>query len=146
MKFAKLLLVICLSIPLFAQSPYILTGVKSYYPVVEINSDNIDVKYKTMIKKMIIEKSDELGISTKNFSTRSLAILINYISVGDTLALKVSLMLAEDAMRLDTQEEVFVLSYVSTKIFVVTDMDEELPDVIEDMLDTFGEQYKEDNE
>lgn len=146
MKFAKLLLVICLSIPLFAQSPYILTGVKSYYPVVEINSDNIDVKYKTMIKKMIIEKSDELGISTKNFSTRSLAILINYISVGDTLALKVSLMLAEDAMRLDTKEEVFVLSYVSTKIFVVSDMDEELPDVIEDMLDTFGEQYKEDNE
>ena len=55
-------------------------------------------------------------------------------------------MLAEDAMRLDTKEEVFVLSYVSTKIFVVTDMDEELPDVIEDMLDTFGEQYKEDNE
>jgi hypothetical protein len=146
MKFAKLLLVICLSIPLFAQSPYILTGVKSYYPVVEINSDNIDMKYKALIKEMIVEKSTELGISTQNFSTRSLAVLINYISVGDTLALKVSLMLAEDAMRLDTKEEVFVLSYVDTKIFVVTDLEEELPDTIEDMLDTFGEQYKEDNE
>jgi len=146
MKFFTLFLSLCLSLPLFAQSPYILTGVNSYYPVVEINSDSIDMKYKALIKKMIVEKSNELGISTQNFSTRSLAVLINYISVGDTRALKVSLMLAEDAMRLDTKEDVFVLSYVDTKIFVVTDLEEELPDTIEDMLDTFGEQYKEDNE
>jgi len=142
----KLFFLILIMSSLQAQSPYILTGVKYYYPVVEINTDKIDVKYKSIIKDMIIKKSKEFEINTDNYSSRSLAFLMNYISVGDTIALKLSLMLAEDATRLDTKEDIFVLSYVNTKIFVVEDIDEELVDNVDDMLEEFFEQYKEDNE
>jgi len=130
---------------IWAQTPFVLTGVKSYYPVVELNTDKIDVKQKQKILDMVIQKSTKLGIETKNFSTRSLAFLISYIGVGDTLALKVELMLGESVMRLDTKEEVFVLSYLNGRIFVPENGDEELLEQAEELLDIFAAQYKEDN-
>lgn len=128
-----------------AQTPFVLTGVKSYYPVVELNTDKIDVSYKKRILDMVIEKSTELGVETKSFSTRSLAFLISYIGIDDTLALKVELMLGESAMRLDTKEEIFVLSYINTHIFVPYNPGEELLEHAEELLDIFAAQYKEDN-
>ena len=130
---------------IWAQTPFVLTGVKSYYPVVELNTDKIDVKQKQKILDMVIQKSTKLGIETKNFSTRSLAFLISYIGVGDTLALKIELMLGESVMRLDTKEEVFVLSYLNGRIFVPENGDEELLEQAEELLDIFAAQYKEDN-
>lgn len=128
-----------------AQTPFTLTGVKSYYPVVEFNTDKIDTKYKEQILEMLIKKSTKLGIETKNFSSRSLAFLIGYIGVGDTLALKVELMLGENTMRLDTKENIFVLSYLNSRIFVPENLEEELLDNVEELLDIFEAQYKEDN-
>jgi len=128
-----------------AQTPFVLTGVKSYYPVVELNTDKIDASYKKRILDMLVQKSTELGVETKNFSTRSLAFLISYIGVGDTLALKIELMLGESAMRLDTKEEIFVLSYLNGRIFVPEDAEEELLEHAEELLEIFAAQYKEDN-
>lgn len=128
-----------------AQTPFTLSGVKSYYPVVEFNTDKIDTKYKEQILAMLIKKSTKLGIETKNFSSRSLAFLISYIGVGDTLALKMELLLGENVMRLDTKEEIFVLSYLSSRIFVPENLEEELLENAEELLDMFGAQYKEDN-
>lgn len=130
---------------IWAQTPFVLTGVKSYYPVVELNTDKIDVSYKKRILDMLVQKSTELGVETKNFSTRSLAFLISYIGVGDTLALKIELMLGESAMRLDTKEEIFVLSYLNGRIFVPEDAEEELLEHAEELLEIFAAQYKEDN-
>ncbi len=129
----------------YAQTPFVLTGIKSYYPVVELNTDKIDVKQKQKILDMVIQKSTKLGIETKNFSTRSLAFLISYIGVGDTIALKIELMLGESVIRLDTKEEVFVLSYLNGRIFVPENGDEELLEQAEELLDIFAAQYKEDN-
>jgi hypothetical protein len=130
---------------MYAQTPFVLTGVKSYYPVVEINSDKIDPKYKQIILDMMIKKSTELKIDTKNFSSRSLAYLIGFVSVGDTIALKIELMLGENAIRVDTKEEIFVISYMSSRTFVPEELGSELLDSAEEMLDAFVLQYKEDN-
>ncbi len=130
---------------IWAQTPFVLTGVKSYYPVVELNTDKIDASYKKRILDMLVQKSTELGVETKDFSTRSLAFLISYIGVGDTLALKIELMLGESAMRLDTKEEIFVLSYLNGRIFVPEDAEEELLEHAEELLEIFAAQYKEDN-
>lgn len=130
---------------LSAQTPFMLTGIKSYYPVVELNTDKIDIKYQEQILDMLIKKSQKLGIETKNFSSRSLAFLIGFIGVGDTLALKIELMLGENAIRLDTKESVFVISYMNSRIFVPQELEEELIDNAEELLDMFEAQYKEDN-
>lgn len=146
MKTLKLLLLLSLFTSfLHAQTPFVLTGVKSYYPVVEINTDKIDVKYKQIILDMIIKKSSQLGIDTKNFSSRSLAYLISFIGVGDTIALKMELLLGENAIRIDTKEEIFVVSYLNSRIFIVEDLESNLIDNAEELFDTFATQYKEDN-
>jgi hypothetical protein len=130
---------------MYAQTPFVLTGVKSYYPVVEINSDKIDPKYRQIILDMMIKKSTELKIDTKNFSSRSLAYLIGFVSVGDAIALKIELMLGENVIRVDTKEEIFVISYMSNRTFVPEELGSELLDSAEEMLDAFVLQYKEDN-
>ncbi|MFA5461350.1 MAG: hypothetical protein WC274_04650 [Sulfurimonas sp.] len=136
---------ICFIPSINAQTPFTLTGIKSYYPVVEFNTDKIDTKYKEQILNMLIEKSAELGVETKNFSTRSLALIVSYIGVGDTLALKMELLVGENVMRLDTKEEIFVLSYINSRIFVPEELEEELLEHAEELLDMFVAQYKEDN-
>ncbi len=143
--FKTMLFVSFFAYSVWAQTPFVLTGIKSYYPVVELNTDKIDVKQKQKILDMVVQKSTNLGVETKNFSTRSLAFLISYIGVGDTLALKIELMLGESVMRLDTKEEVFVLSYLNGRIFVPENGDEELLEHAEELLDIFAAQYKEDN-
>ena len=130
---------------IYAQTPFVLTGVKSYYPVVELNSDKIDTKYKEILLDMIVEKSTQLGINTKNFSSRSLAFLISYVGIGDIIALKIDLMLGENMVRLDTKEEVFVVSYMSGRILVVEDLESDLLENAQDLLESFASQYKEDN-
>ncbi|MCW8896228.1 MAG: hypothetical protein OQK48_03845 [Sulfurimonas sp.] len=128
-----------------AQTPFELNGVKSYYPVVELNSDKIDKKYKQILLDMIVQTSTELEINTQNFSTRSLAFLISYIGVGDTIALKIELMLGENATRLDTKDNIFVISYMSSRILVVEDLESDLLETAEELLHNFALQYKDDN-
>lgn len=128
-----------------ALTPFTLTGVKSYYPVVDFNTEKLSTQYKDEILKMLIDKSTALGIETENFSSRSLAFLISYINVGDDLALKIELMLGENATRLDTKENIFVISYMYSRIFLPEDLDYELMENIEAILEIFEEQYIEDN-
>lgn len=128
----------------YAQTPFDLGGIKSYFPVVELNTDRIDIKYKAQLLDMIKETSKELSINTENFSSRSLAFLVSYIGVGDELAIKLELLLGETMQRADTKEDVFVISYMSSRIFVPED-EEELIDSAEGMLENFADQYKEDN-
>ena len=146
MKFFKWLLLLLLSTTLYAQSPYILTGIKAFYPVVEINTDKIDPKYKQAILDLIKAQAKTYDINTKNYSTTSLAVLINYVSVGETIALKVVLVVGEEVTRKETHKDVFALSYHASRLFVVENIDEDLMDNVEDLLDAFFEQYKEDNE
>lgn len=145
MKKFKITLILLLLVTFsYAQTPFDLGGVKSYYPVVEINTQRIDTKYKNILLNMIKETSKELCINTENFSSRSLAFLVSYIGVGDELAIKLELMLGETMKRNDTKEDVFVLSYLNGSIFVPEDK-EELLEKAESLLESFADQYKEDN-
>lgn len=130
---------------LHAQSFFVLSGIKNYYPVVEINSDKIDQRYKGLLLDMLLRESKKIGIDTKNFSSRSLAFLVSFLSVGDAVALKIELLLGENVLRSDTKEEIFVISYMSSRIFVPEELGSELLENAEEMLNTFTTQYKEDN-
>jgi hypothetical protein len=55
------------------------------------------------------------------------------------------LMLGENAIRIDTKEEIFVVSYMNSRIFVPQELGSELLDNAEEMFDAFAQQYKEDN-
>lgn len=146
MKTVKIFLLLSIfTASIYAQTPFVLSGVKSYYPVVEINTDKIDTKYKQIILDMMVEKSKKLGVETRNFSSRSLAFLISFIGVGDTIALKMDLMVGENAIRLDTKEEIFVVSYMSNRIFVPEELEDDLLSNAEELLEMFAAQYKEDN-
>ena len=145
MKKTALFFLLLISSLLHADTPFDLSGIKSYYPVVRINSDKIDAKYKQILLNMIIKESEKLGINTNNFSSRSLAYLLSFTSVGDVIALKMDLLLGENAIRVDTKEEVFVVSYMSSRTFVVEELESDLIDNAEELLEAFTAQYKEDN-
>ena len=55
--------------------------------------------------------------------------------------------MGEYVKRKGSDEEVFVLSYVKEKIFVYNkeELEDDLADVIEEMLEIFATQYKDDN-
>ena len=130
----------------FAQTPFILTKFKSFYPIVEIYTDKVPQTYKAEIKKIMQEYAKEMQISTEGYSDRPLAIVVSRVAVGKTLVLKVQLLLGEEVRRIDDNEEVFALTYQKEDIFEVDDLDEDLIDSVEYLLEEFKDQYIEDNE
>ncbi|GEM_PF-528253 len=129
----------------WAQSPFVLTGLKSYTPVVAIESGKVDKKIKPMILEEMERISKELGIDTKNDTSRAFAFDIKRISVGETIAIKVDLMVSENLQRPQEREQLFVLSYADTHVFVPEDLEEDLMDAVDEMLAKFASQYEEDN-
>ena len=129
-----------------AQTPYILTHFKSLYPLVEIYTDKVPKRYKKEITEIIKEYAKEMKISTEGYSQRPLAIIISRVAIGETLVLKVQLLLGEEVKRLDDGEEVFALTYQKEDIFEVENLEEDLIDSVEYLLEEFKDQYIEDNE
>jgi len=129
-----------------AQTPYTLAHYKSVYPVVEIFTDKVPVKYKQEILKIMKEYTSEMKINTEGFSDRALGIIVTRVAVGETLILKVELLVGEDVKRLDDGEETFALTYQKIDIIEVDNLHEDLIDSVEYLLEEFKEQYIEDNE
>jgi len=129
-----------------AQSPFILTKFKSMYPLVEIYTKKVPQKYKQEITEIIKSYAKEMKISTAGFSSRPFAIVVSRVAVGETLVLKVQLLLGEEVKRLDDGEEVFALTYQKEDIFEVENLEEDLIDSVEYLLEDFKDQYIEDNE
>jgi thiol-disulfide isomerase/thioredoxin len=128
-----------------AQSFYVLTGVKNYDPIVVNMTTSVDIKYNAEIKELMQTMSKELNIDTKGHPSRVLAFIITNFSVGDTVALKLDLELGEYMQRSDTKEKIFALTYVDTRMFKPEELEEDLIDNIEEMLEKFALQYKDDN-
>ena len=141
-----LLLLFTTYILAFAQTPFILTKFKSFYPVVEIYTDKVPQSYKPKIKKIIQEYAKEMKISTKGYSERPFAIIVSRVAVGKSLVLKVQLLLGEEVRRTEDNEEVFALTYQKEDIFEVENLDEDLIESVEYLLCEFQDQYSEDNE
>lgn len=130
----------------WAQSPFTLTGLKSYTPVVAIDAGSIDKSIKSDILGEMEALSKELGIDTKSDTSRALAFDIKRISVGELIAIKVDLMVSENLQHPQNNEPMFVLSYLDTHIFVPEDFEEDLMDMADEMLARFALQYEEDND
>ncbi len=145
MKYIKLLLLLSLSITTInAHSFYVLTDVKSYDPIIANSVPKADI-YNEEIKKLMQTMSKELGIETKGHPSRVLAFILTPFSVGSTVAVKMDLEMGEYMERSDTKEKVFALTYVNSRMFKPEDLEEDLIDNVEEMLENFALQYKDDN-
>lgn len=145
MKMLRLtFLVLVFSFTLQADTPYILTGIKNAYPVVEIHNDYVPKKYKTLLLEKLKVKMQELGIDSKGYSQRSLALLITGVPIGDQ-SVHMRLLIGEEVKRTDGTE-VFATTYENEKIFEIFNVDEDIKENVDDLLEAFVKQYKEDNE
>ncbi len=129
----------------YAKTPFTLTGIKELYPVVEIHTDYVSQTYVAVIKKELTQKIEALGINTKNFSDRSVAVLISGLSIGDEPVVHIKLLIGENIKREDGVET-FAMTYANEDIFEVFKLDEDLNQSIDNLLEQFAEQYTEDNE
>jgi len=129
-------------------TPFILSGIKKVYPVVEIKTGNVDQKLKKQIQKILLDRLSSLGIETKGYDPRAFAILISRAPVGSSqkLVLKTTLIMGEQVKRRDGME-VFAITYEVGDIYE-PDMDffeDSIIESVEYLLDMFESQYQEEN-
>ena len=134
---------------LYAQSFFVLSGVDSYDPIV-VNMSSKTEKYSDDIKTLMQEMSKEIGVNIVGHPSRVLVFLITDVSMGDTIGLKVDLQLGEYVLRKDYEQAIFGVTYEDTKLIAPDfkdedDVDDTLADAVEEMLEKFKLQYKEDN-
>ncbi len=134
-----------------ADTMFMLTKVKKVYLVVE----NYSTKLPTDIKKSIYEEldylADELKIDTTGYSHRTLGFIIYETAIDSKTVLNIDLILGEQIKRLDDNEEVYGLTYEKRKQFFldnlsIEEMEEKTMDSVDLLINSFIEQYKEDNE
>jgi len=142
----KKLILLLLPLFLFAQTPFILTGVKKVYPMVEINTKKLDPALKETIFKRLTAITKALGINTKGYSPRPLVIQITTSSINDTLVYKTALIMGEEMKRIDDGEEVFAITYQMSDTIEPDDVKADVLESVDFLLDQFSDQYKEDNE
>jgi thioredoxin-related protein len=141
--------IMVLSLPLFAQSFYVLTNIKQYDPKVVNMSSKVDKGFEGELKEMLVSTSKELGIDISQRTSRVLIVLLQDISVGPTVGLSIELSLGEYVRRKDESDAVFAITYQEMKFVErVKDKDEfeeSIADSVEEMLDRFTRNYQEDN-
>ncbi|PHS32021.1 MAG: hypothetical protein COA92_07555 [Sulfurovum sp.] len=140
------LLFLCLlsSAVVYAQSFYVLTGVKEYDPLVS-SVPELEI-YTEEIREEMLAMSKDLKVNTANHPSRVLAFLISKVSIGDTVGYKINLELGEYMKRDGKKEGIFALSYVDSHLIAASDdVEDDLMDTVEEMLSKFSYQYKDDN-
>ena len=150
MKYINIfILLLITSVNIYAQSFYVLTGVKAYDPIVANMSTRVDKSFDAEIRASIAEVSRELGVDTSKRISRVLAFVITDVSVGNTIGIKVELNLGEYVKRQGSNAEVFAVTYQETGLIEVVkakdEFEEQLTDTVDEMLEKFALQYKEDN-
>ena len=144
--FKALVLLLLSTLVLNAQSFYTLTDVKTYDPLVITEGKELNAFDKD-IKSLMYVNALELDINTTGHPTQVLAFVINKFSLADTIGVRVILELGEYVRRKGSEEEVFAISYVKQKIFPYNkeELEDDLADTVEEMLEIFATQYKDDN-
>jgi thioredoxin-related protein len=129
---------------MFAQTFYVLTGVKKYDPLVS-SVPELEIHNEEILEEMR-DMSKELKINTANHPSRVLAFIISKFSVGDTVGYKIDLELGEYMKRDSDNGAIFALSYIDTHMIKASDdVEDDLMDAVEDMLSKFAHQYNDDN-
>ncbi len=131
---------------LSAGTMYTLSGIDKIYPVVEIGGKKVHQKYKSVIMAQLKETADALGLDTEGYDPRSLALLVNELYIGNSVVIKVRLVIGEEVKRLDSGEKTFALTYEDAVHFTADeDIEEHLEDALDELLARFSEQYGEEN-
>ncbi len=142
-------LVFVLTTALSANTMYTLAGIKKVYPVVEVSGKNLPKTSKQRLYDQLKTATDELAIDTGGYDQRSIAVLVNEMYVGKSVAITVRLVIGEEVKRLDSEAKTFALTYDDSEYFVL-DQDDDTEEKLEDALDTllakFSEQYMEENQ
>jgi len=141
-----ILLTLIFPIFLMAQTPFILTGIKKVYPMVEINTKAVPQSYKQDFIDKLTKTTKKLHIDTTGYSHRPLVIQITTSNVADTTVYKTVLIMGEEMKRLDDDEEVFAITYQMSDEIETDDLKEELYESVDFLLEQFSDQYIEDNE
>lgn len=137
--------------PLWSESFFRLNNVKKVYPVVEVQTDKVDKRYKQYITDELAHTLKELDVNTSGHDPRALALVVSYTYVGETPALISELVIGEEVKRLDTDEKTYALTYHDREVFAIEDpkdtesIEEGLEESIDTLLTKFADQYKEDN-
>lgn len=132
-----------------AQSFFVLSGVDNYDPIV-VNMSTKTQQYTKDIKTLMQEMSKEIGINILGHPSRVLVFMISDVSMGDTVGLKVDLELGEYVLRKGNTQRIFGITYNETQLLApdfedAEDLEDKLADAVEEMLERFKIQYKEDN-
>lgn len=133
---------------LYAETMYTLRGVQKVYPVVEVGGSRIDKNVKDELRNSLATTTEKLGIDTKGFSKRSLALLVGEHYAGKAVLITVRIVLGEPVKRLDADEEVFALTYENSAAFPyrAESADENLEDAVDELLEKFADQYREEQQ
>ena len=134
---------------LWAQSFYVLSEVDTYDAVV-VNMSPKTAKYSADIKSLMQSMSKEIGVNIEGHPSRGLFFIISDTSLGDTIGLKVELVLGEYVLREGSTQPVFGVTYMETRLIAPDfkdeeDVDDQLADAVEEMLESFKLQHQEDN-
>jgi len=144
-----LLLGLLTTVVIYAQSFYVLTGVDNYDPIV-VNMSAETEKYKADIKSLMLSMSKEIGVSTTGHPSRVLVFVIKNVSLGAVKGLQVDLELGEYVLRKGEKQWVFAITYHESRhldpdFTKEAEIDNQLANAVEEMLETFKLQHKEDN-
>lgn len=147
MKLFKVLVLMCSVV--YAESFYVLSGVKHYDPIV-VNTSSKATAYVEEIKGLMRDISKSLGIVMKKGDSRVLVVLVSDVSLGQSVGLKVELELGEYVQREGSEARIFAVSYKESLLIApdmkdVEDIEEQLLDSVEEMLEKFKLQYQADN-
>ena len=140
-----ILLTLLFPILVMAQTPFILTGIKKVYPMVEINTKAVPSSYKQDLLDKLMKMTKQLGIDTTGYSQRPLVIQITSAEIADTMVYKTVLIMGEEMKRLDDGKEVFAITYQMSDEIEPDDLKEELYENVDFLLEQYAEQYAEDN-
>jgi len=148
LKRSSLFILVSISTIVHAGNMFTLSGITKVYPVVEISGAKTPKAYKQKVYDELATITEELGIDTKGYDPRSLAVLVNEMYVGKQIVINLKLVVGEEVKRLDSNERTFAFTYADSEHFIYKN-DEELEETFEDSLDTllskFVDQYSEEN-
>lgn len=132
---------------LMAETIFTLRGVDKVYPVVEIGGSKIPKAKKSDLRAGLDEMTKELGLDTSGYAKRSLALLVGESYVGKATLITVRLVVGEPVRRLDSDEEVFAMTYENRAAFVyrAESAEGDLEDAVDELLEKFADQYREEH-
>ena len=147
MRLKTLFLLLCSTSWLFAETMYTLRGIQKAYPVVEISGTKLPQSEKAYIVDALKAMTDELKIDTAGYDQRSLALLVGERYAGKAVLIDVKLVVGEQVERLDSGEKVFALTYENAVTFPYDPQtaDGKLEDAVDELLEKFADQYREEN-